>query len=198
MTSKSSTTKAAPKRAASPKAAKDALHAKAALAAAPKDDHSITPEQRQADRRADATVVKDAMEFAVQQLSTPVAHTPPAAMDAFKAELAALQAKHGIAPAAVKVKAPKADKVQSNGVTRPGAATLCGKIWAAADRISQDIHGVCPVALLKKAPEVVGVNDHTIKTQYARWRQYNGVTGRLPTIATVHQVVGEYNDLPTV
>ncbi len=151
-------------------------------------------ERSAADRRADAS-----MQFAVQQLSTPVAvpqapQTPPAAINTFAAELAALQAKHGVVAKAVKVTAPKADKVQQNGITRPAAHTLCGVIWKAADDISAAIHGVCSIAALREHEEVKVVNSHTVKTQYARWRAYNGVHGRLPTIqATATQ--GAYDGM---
>jgi hypothetical protein len=193
--------------ASSKAAGKSKQPTKAQLAAAakanlekPKDDHNIAEEQRVADRRADEQIKtdkKNAMDFAVQQLTTPVAgsqpqlKTPNAATEQFKKELAELQAKHGIvAPPA---KPARADKIQSNGVTRPGAETLCGKIWAAADEISRNIHGVASQALLKQHPATQGVNEHTIKTQYARWRAFNGISGRLPTIHAVHQSPqGEY------
>lgn len=173
----------------------------------PKDEHVIPEEQRVADRRADDIAKSDAanaaMQFAVQQLTAPVAPqlpqltTPPAAQAAFEAELAALQAKHGVT-AQVTIKPPKAVKDKRNDVTRPSATSICGKIWAAADAISDHIHGVCSIASLKEHEATKGVNEHTIKTQYARWRQFNGVKGRLPKIHAVHQQEGEYDGLKPV
>lgn len=158
-----------------------------------KDNHTIQPEQKVADAIANKAVKADAMSFAVQQLTTPSAQTPPAALSQYQADLAALQAKHGVVATTKIVKAPKVDKLQQNGITRPADHTTCGIIWKAADEISHAIHGICPIALLKQDASVADINEHTIKTQYARWRAYNGIHGRQPTIPAVHQVVGEYD-----
>lgn len=161
----------------------------------PADKHEITEEQRKADRRADEQVKTDAMsQFVAQTLNTAPLTTPPSAQAAFEKDLAELKAKHGIT-ATVKVSAPKVAKVQSNGVTRPAAETTCGKIWSTADAISAATHGVCPIAALKEHADMKGINEHTIKTQYAKWRMFNGVTGRLPRIHAVHQTAGEYEGL---
>lgn len=162
----------------------------------PKDAHVVTDEQRIADRRADDQVKADAKASAIanfvqQETKPPVDHA------AFEAELAALQAKHGV-QVQMTVKPPKAVKNQQNGVTRPGEATTCGKIWATADAISVATHGVCPVAALKEHPAMKGINDHTIKTQYAKWRAFNGITGRLPKLHAVHQEAGEYAGLTPI
>lgn len=69
---------------------------------------------------------------------------------------------------------------QSNGVSRPNAHTLCGKIWATADEITANNpnHSPAQISQLRSHPTTKDVNDHTIKTQYARWRQFHGVHGR--------------------
>ena len=152
----------------------------------------VSTEQRAADRRAD-----DAMKFSIQQMQTPaVLETPAVLLNAdaekqaeFNAAVAKLAAEYGLplpAPAApAKV---KADKLQRNGITRPGANTVCGKIWAAADAISSSQGGApATIASLKSHSATQGINDHTIKTQYSRWRHYNGVAGRLPTISVNQQ-----------
>lgn len=175
--------------------AKDAANVKANLEVST-DKHEITEEQRKADRRADETVKADAMsQFVAQTLNNAPLTTPVDAKTAFERDLAELKAKHGIT-ATVKVSAPKAAKVQQNGVTRPAADTLCGKVWATADAISLSTHGVCPIAALKEHADMKDVNEHTIKTQYAKWRTYNGITGRLPRIHAVHQTPGEYPGIP--
>jgi len=134
--------------------------------------------------------------------------TPPAILESYNRELAELQARHNLTPAQLaalhptsksKQTADKQDKlakpakVQQNGVTRPALTTTCGLIWAAADEISAQVHGVCPIALLKQHKSVLGINDHTVKTQYARWRLFNGIKGRLQTIHAVHQEVAPFN-----
>lgn len=126
---------------------------------------------------------KSAMDFAVQQLSAPQAPAiPPAAQGApsitdtpeFQAALAAALAKQNktVAP-----KAPRPEKISQNGISRPAPGTKCDTVWSAADEITAKIGSPAPVVLLKAA--LPGFNDHTIKTQYARWRQFNGISGRV-------------------
>lgn len=147
----------------------------------------ITEEQREAERRDherredERRTSEAAMAFAVQQMSTPVApqiKTPPALTEAFKAEFDALQKKYGVV---VVPSVPKAasTKVQQHGITRPGEGTVTGKVWTAADRLTTQRGNYASIAELKVDASLIGVNDHTIKTQYARWRAFNGVTGRV-------------------
>ena len=162
------------------------------------EKHEITEEQRQADRRADDRVKADAMaQFVNQQNGVQTPDMTAKKNEEFKAKLAALQSEYGVT-AKVVVRPARADKVQMNGVTRPAADTLCGKIWGTADEISAQTHGVAAIASVKEHPAMKGINDHTIKTQYAKWRKFNGVTGRLPRIHAVHQVQGEYEGLAPV
>lgn len=161
-----------------------------------KDDHTITDEQKAADKAADEHVKNDVMsQFVAQQTEGPKA--APADMVAFQAELEALRVKHGV-QADVKIKPVKADKTMQNGVVRPGADTLCGKIWATADAISLTTHTICAVAALKEHKDMVDINLHTIKTQYAKWRAFNGVKGRLQKLHAVHQVEGEYDGMKPI
>lgn len=194
---KNTATSTTPRKAAAKKAAV-IQNAPVNLERPTKDLHAISAEQAAADAEANKTLVKDATtQFVEQMLGTnkPATQTPPVAMEAFNAELALLKQKFGV-NADVKVTAPKPAKMQQHGVTRPGAETLCGKVWATADAISLAIHGICSIALLKEHADIKGINDHTVKTQYAKWRQYNGVTGRQPKIHAVHQAQGEYAGIP--
>ena len=187
--------------------AKTAANLAAAMKTERLEEHNITEEQRHADRRADDQIKSDAiMQFALQQLSTPAVTTqtppqlttPKMATAEFEAELAALQAKHGIVAAPTPAPKVVVVKIVKNGITRPATTNKCGKIWDTADAISAQIHGIASFALLKSHPALTAFNMHTLKTQYARWRAFNGVHGRLPTIATVHQTVGEYAGLPVL
>lgn len=171
----------------------------AAMSAQPKmeslPEHELPEEALQGDAVANEVAKNDAMSQFVNQ-QTGVA-TPPAAMAGFKEELAALQAKFGVT-AEVKVKPLKADKLQRNGITRPGADTKCGSIWAVADEISAKFHTIAAIAAIREDQRMAGIPEATIKTQYARWRQFNGVKGRLPTIHAMHQVQGEYDGIPVL
>lgn len=152
----------------------------------------VLPEQREAERRANV----DAMQFAVQQLTTPAAPTeppkaPPEVVEQFNEELKKLQEKFGvrIAPA---VQPKQSERLKSHGITRPGPGTETGKIWQVADEITSSQHGVpATIVAVRTNRMLIGVNDNTIKTQYARWRKYNGVTGRIPTVQPDPQPEGQ-------
>ncbi len=112
----------------------------------------------------------DAMQFAVQQLSAPVAPqlvTPDAAIQSYNEAHKALKAQFGITTKATRV------KIEQNGVSRPGPDNLCGKIWAALDTMDE--------ATIKNLMHhfdslKLDINIHTMKTQFARWRSFNGIT----------------------
>lgn len=97
-----------------------------------------------------------------------------AAKEAAKAEAAA-------AKAAAK-EAAKASRQQpeQNGVRRPKPETQCGRIWDLADKLSNEIAAPVSIAVLMTEAHKNGLlEDNTIKTQYARWRKFHGVVGRL-------------------
>lgn len=84
--------------------------------------------------------------------------------------LALLAAADAPAPAAAKVE----DK--QNGIKRPAADSVTGKLWLIADRISAELKAPAPRAAVVKAymAEVPAANEATANTQYARWVTYNG------------------------
>ena len=83
-------------------------------------------------------------------------------------------------------KAPKAPKTErpaqpeQNGVTRPRAGTSCATLWEIADKALKANRGVCPVRaeVLAEAIEA-GVAPGTASTQFAAWREFNGLVGEL-------------------
>jgi hypothetical protein len=130
-------------------------------------DMAKTPEEIAAEKAA-----KEA-EAAAKKAA---AATAKAAKDAEKA--AAKAAKEAEAAAAKAAKA--ANKLpEQNGITRPKPETLCGKIWSVLDGISTKNGAPASIAEAKEHPDVVGMADATIRTQYARWRKFYGVTGRV-------------------
>ncbi len=68
---------------------------------------------------------------------------------------------------------------EQNGITRPKADTLCGKVWATLDEISRKNGAPASITEAKAHATLAAVNDATVRTQYARWRKYFGVTGRV-------------------
>lgn len=165
-------------------------------------EEPVTEEQRAAERRAHDLGVQarrenaDAMAFSVQQMTAPATVTD-GDLDTFQKAVQALAQVHNVPPEVVAAVVPavaapmaKAAKNVKNGVTRPNNETKCGKIWTAADEITVKTRAPATLAELRQRTELKDVNEHTIKTQYARWRQYNGITGRV-TKATPASPAGE-------
>ncbi len=88
------------------------------------------------------------------------------------------QAKTDAKAAAVAAKEAGKMPIQ-NEVRRPKPDTTCGKCWAVYDQMTNDKGSYVAIGDAKKVLEGQGVNEATIRTQYAHWRKYNGVTGRI-------------------
>lgn len=109
-----------------------------------------------------------------------------AAADAKAAKKAqAEQAKAEKKAAKEKAKADKeaakaANKMpEQNGVRRPKPGTKCGLAWAIFDELSAATGA--PTAIgpsLAKAKEQ-NLNEANVRAEYARWRKFHGITGRI-------------------
>jgi hypothetical protein len=155
------------------------------------EEHVVSDEQRQAERRQAST--NAVAQFTQQQMTTPAVHATPdenseaIKQKAFQEAVQALANSMGIDASSLlqpgKVKAARPEKQAKNGITRPASETTTGKIWDLADQISAkkaeaNPTAFCTIAELRSLPELKQTNEHTLKTQYARWRTYNGLKGR--------------------
>lgn len=66
-----------------------------------------------------------------------------------------------------------------NDVTRPRPETACGQAWALMDELTTKLNSPAPIGLVLQASEKKGLNYDTVKTQYARWKKFNGIVGRV-------------------
>jgi membrane protein involved in colicin uptake len=107
-----------------------------------------------------------------------------AAADKEKAEKAAASAAKKAEREAAKT-AKKAEKEAAkaankqptqNDITRPKAGTITGKLWDTFDTLSRETGLPATIGDAMKRSE--GTAEATVRTQYARWRKFNGVTGR--------------------
>lgn len=98
-----------------------------------------------------------------------VADAKKAAKDAEKAEAKRLKDEAKAANAMPK----------QNDITRPRPDTACGNAWALMDTLTQKMGQTVPISILLQAAEQKGLNYDTVKTQYARWKKFNGVEGRV-------------------
>ena len=103
-----------------------------------------------------------------------------AAADAKKAQEAEEKAKKKAEQEAAKAAAKLPEQ---NGVTRPKPGTITGSVWDAADAISKNKGS--PAAVSEVAAALPKVADATVKTQYARWRKFLGVSGRVQSAEDV-------------
>lgn len=78
------------------------------------------------------------------------------------------------------------NRPEQNGVKRPSAGTTCATVWDIAHSLSevsespQTPNGkIATLSQVVKAAEARGINKYTARTQYARWRVFHGITGRL-------------------
>jgi membrane protein involved in colicin uptake len=153
----------------------------AADAAAQKKAASEAAKAAKAEAAAQAKAAKEAAAAAAKVLKDQAAaeakakkETEAAAKNAEKAAKAeaAAKAKAEVAATKTKVVMPS-----NNGITRPKDGSKTGQVWAIADALSKAKKG--PVAIAELQPECAkaGLNDATTRTQYARWKTFNGVFG---------------------
>jgi len=151
------------------KAAERAAKKEAAEAAKADKKASVEAEKAaKAQAKLDAKAAKEAEKAAKAQ----------AKLDAKAAKEAEKAAK---AQAKLDAKAAKEAQRQpeQNGVRRPGPDGLCGKVWGLADSLSAEMSQAVPIANLLKAGEEQGMNVSNIRTEYARWKKFHGLSGRI-------------------
>lgn len=82
------------------------------------------------------------------------------------------------APAASSSSVIEKNREERNGVKRPSAGTVCARVWLFAELLTQHMGTGMTLALLVSTATENGINEATARTQYARWRKFNGITGR--------------------
>lgn len=69
-----------------------------------------------------------------------------------------------------------AKQPEQNGITRPKTGTVTGNAWAVFDELSQKSGAPATIGdSIKAAPQIA---EATVRTQYARWRKFHGITGK--------------------
>lgn len=153
------------------KAAAEAKAAKQAEREAKKAAAEAEKEAKKAEREAAKQAKLDAKEVA------------KAEREAAKAEREAAKAAKEQAKADAKAAKEANRQPEQNGIRRPGPDGLCGQVWGLADRLSQELGQAVPIANLLKAGVAAGLDPSNIRTEYARWKKFHGLSGRitLPT-----------------
>ena len=79
---------------------------------------------------------------------------------------------------------------EQNGMRRPKPGTKTRAIWDLCDQLSTELQRPVAIAELRAAlPE--GTNENTIRTQYAFWRKFFGITGRVEAPKDETEVASE-------
>lgn len=102
---------------------------------------------------------------------------------------AAKQAKADEKAAKLKAKLDAAEEKKSakllekmpeqNGVRRPKPETLCGKAWAIFDELSNEKGSPAAIGDAVPVAEKQGLNVANVRCEYARWRKFYGIAGRV-------------------
>lgn len=136
-------------------------------------------------KKAAAKAEADAKKAEAKKIAEAAKAEAKAKADAEKARVKAEKDAAAAAKAEEKAKAAaeaaaaknKVVQPSQNGVTRPKADGACGKVWAIADAESARLQQPVTIAILIKATAAAGLNDATTRTQYARWKTFNGLFG---------------------
>ena len=115
--------------------------------------------------------------------------------EAEKAEKEAAKLKEKADKEAAKA-AKEAEKANSkmpeqNGVRRPKPDTLCGKAWGIFDGISAKNGAPASIKESLDAARAAGLNEGNVKAEYARWRKFYAISGRIAAQAPAAPVVAE-------
>jgi FtsZ-interacting cell division protein ZipA len=148
---------------------------KKAAAAKAKADKAEADKAAKAQKEQDAQAQKDAK---AKEAADKKAAAEQAKVDK---KAAAEQAKKDKAEAAAQAKADKAASKQpeQNGIRRPKPDSLCGKAWATMDALTAERGSTVTIAALLEATNTMGLNEGNVRAEYARWRKFNGVSGRI-------------------
>ena len=79
---------------------------------------------------------------------------------------------------------------EQNGMRRPKPGTKTRAIWDLCDQLSTELQRPVAIAELRAAvPE--GTNENMMRSQYAYWRKFFGITGRLEAPKDETEVASE-------
>lgn len=97
---------------------------------------------------------------------------------------AAKQAEREAEKARIKAEREANRMPEQNGVRRPKPETLCGRAWAIFDEVSQQNGAPASIGEALQLSRAQGLNDGNVRAEYARWRKFHGITGRIASPKT--------------
>lgn len=174
--------KAAAAKAAADKKARDEAAKKAAANEQKRlDDEKKAKEKEEAKKAADEKKAKEKLEREQKRADEKKEREAKKAAD--KAEREAKKkadAEQKAKEANDRKAAREAAKMpEQNGVRRPKPDTKCGKVWQLIETIGAQMGQTPPISYVMKYGTEQGFDENTLKTQYARWKKFNGHEGRV-------------------
>lgn len=170
---------------AADKAAADNNIAKAAADKLKADAKAKLAADAKAKKDADTKVKADA-KAAADKVKADAKAAKQAASDAAAKLAADAKAKKDVDKAAaeqakVDAKAAKeaAKQPEQNGVRRPKAEGLCGQAWTLFDSMSRGLGRPVPIADVLAEGGKQKLNPGNMRTEYARWKKFNGISGQV-------------------
>lgn len=96
-----------------------------------------------------------------------------------EAEAAERKAKKEAEKAQEKAAKEASKMPEQNSVRRPKPDTLCGKAWTIFDNISAKNGAPASIKESLEAARADGLNEGNVKAEYARWRKFYAISGRI-------------------
>jgi len=149
-----------------------------------KTAEQIAAEQAEAQRKADEKAAEKARKEAEKAEAKAKREAEAAEKKAQeKADREAKKAAEKAAKEQAKLDAKAAREAtrmpEQNGIRRPKPDTLCGKAWGIFDSVSQKNGAPASIGESMELAKADGLNEANVRAEYARWRKFHGITGRI-------------------
>ncbi len=68
---------------------------------------------------------------------------------------------------------------EQNGIRKPSLGTLCRAAWDLFDAVTTEMKQTAPISYVLPVALAKGLNEANVKAEYARWKKYHGISGRV-------------------
>lgn len=68
---------------------------------------------------------------------------------------------------------------EQNGIRKPSVGTLCRAAWDLFDAVTGEMGQTAPISYVLPVALAKGLNEANVKAEYARWKKYHCISGRV-------------------
>lgn len=68
---------------------------------------------------------------------------------------------------------------EQNGIRKPSVGTLCRAAWDLFDAVTAEMGQTAPISYVLPVALAKNLNEANVKAEYARWKKYHGISGRV-------------------